>query len=58
VRTLLHGMQINKIKQRLLVDSLKLELSTERARRMVVKWGLDVRGLDIFPVVEKVGYGK
>jgi len=44
-----------KMKQRLLIDALKSELSTKRIRKMVLGWGLDVRGLDIFPVVKKVG---
>jgi len=54
----LRGMRDNKIKQRLLVDSLKLELSTKRIRKMVIEWGLDVRGLNIFAVIKKVGEGK
>jgi len=48
-------MQNSGMKQRLLVDSLKLEPSTKRTGRMVLEWGLDVRGLDIFPVVKKIG---
>eukprot|EP00495_Collosphaeridae_sp_1-RS-2012_P000561 TRINITY_DN104_c0_g1_i1.p1 TRINITY_DN104_c0_g1~~TRINITY_DN104_c0_g1_i1.p1 ORF type:complete len:539 (-),score=56.39 TRINITY_DN104_c0_g1_i1:40-1656(-) len=44
-----------KMKQRLLIDALKSELSTTRVRKIVFDWGLDIRGLDIFPVIKKVG---
>jgi len=58
VHVLLREMRNNEMKRRLLIDALKLELSTKRVRRMVIEWGLDVRGFDIFPVVKKVGDGK
>jgi len=56
-------IQLNKrldkeMKQRLLIDALKSELSTTRVRKMVFDWGLDIRGLDIFPVIKKVGNRK
>jgi len=58
VQAQLHRGLNNKMKQKLLIDALKSDLSTERVRKMVLEWGLDVRGLDIFPVIKKVGNGK
>lgn len=58
VQAQLHRRLNNKMKEKLLIDALKSELSTKRVRKMVLEWGLDVRGLDIFPVIKKVGNGK
>jgi len=58
VKEQLHARLNNKMKQKLLIDALKSEVSTKRVRKMVLEWGLDIRGLDIFPVIKKVGNGK
>jgi len=58
VQAQLHSRLNNKMKQKLLIDALKSEVSPKRVRRMVLEWGLDIRGLDIFPVIKKVGNGK
>jgi len=55
VQTQLNKRLNKQMKQRLLIDALKTELSTTRVRKMVFDWGLDIRGLDIFPVIKKVG---
>jgi len=55
VQTQLNKRLNKQMKQRLLIDALKSELSTTRVRKMVFDWGLDIRGLDIFPVIKKVG---
>jgi len=55
VQTELNKRLDKQMKQRLLTDALKSELSTTRIRKMVFDWGLDIRGLDIFPVIKKVG---
>jgi len=58
VRAQLHRQLNKKMKQRLLIDALKSEVSIKRVRKMVLEWGLDIRGFDIFPVIKKVGNGK
>jgi len=58
VQAQLHRRLNNKMKQRLLIDALKSEVAIKRVRKMVLEWGLDIRGFDIFPVIKTVGNEK
>jgi len=58
VCTQLRAMQDSNMKKRILTEALKMELPVRYIRKVILIWGLDVRGFDIFPVVNLVGAGK
>jgi len=57
VRAQFRALQDVKMKQRLLTEALKNRLSLSYISKIVLKWGLDVRGFNIFPVINQVGAG-